>query len=219
VKVNRVQGDIRFSKRCILHVLNGLSVGLGMPLRLTIAAGMIFFGYQSPVNAQLTILHNFGDGTVAKDGADPEAGLIQAPNGEFFGVTTSQATAPNTVAGTVFRMSKSGALHIIYRFGSKSNTASTELLYYKGALVGIASKYAGDGTLFALTHSTTGRWQFSSWYKFGGASELVYPAGMSFLVQTACSTEQPLSAAPTLRDSLQIRFEDASGDRRVRILD
>ena len=126
MKANRVQADFRFSKRSILRFLNGLSIGLGNPSRLTIAAGMILFGCQSSVNAQLTILHSFGDRTVANDGAHPRAGLVQAPNGNFFGSTLNQATAPSTFVGTIFKMSRVGVLQIIQSFDPTSGLYTTD---------------------------------------------------------------------------------------------
>ena len=165
MKVNRDQADIRFSRRSILRVLNGLSIGLGSPLRLTIAIGMILFGYQSPVNAQLTILHSFGDGSVTNDGANPSDGLVQAPNGDFFGGTIFQASTPSRAAGTVFKVTAAGNVKIIYRFGLTSNMwPSGPLLYYKGKLLGIVSGSA----VFALASSSHG-WHFSLWHTFTGA--------------------------------------------------
>jgi uncharacterized repeat protein (TIGR03803 family) len=143
----------------------------------TVAAGIILLTCQNSVHAQLTILHSFGDGTVANDGAHPEAGLIQAPSGNFFGVTNSQATAPSTIAGTVFQMTRKGKLTVIQTFGS--GTAPFDpLLYYKGRLIGVtAISGTNNGTLFALKRLATGGWKLSDWYQFGGTNELIYPVG------------------------------------------
>jgi uncharacterized repeat protein (TIGR03803 family) len=185
VKVDRVQGVVRFSKRLIPFVSNRLSLGLDIPLRLTIAAGMILLGYQTPANAQLTILHNFGDGTVANDGAHPMAGLVQSPSGDFFGATVNQATAPLTSAGTIFKMSRSGVLQIIHHFELTSGLSPEQpLLYHNGSLIGVTprgpSLTAELGTVFKLSQSAaTGRWKISFWHKFTGAAPDYYstPAG------------------------------------------
>jgi len=174
VRANRVQ--VRSTKRYIFFDPNRLRRRLGTSL-VTIAAGVIFFAFQNLVNAQLTILHSFGDGTVANDGAHPVAGLVQAPGGNFFGVTSSQAAAPANIAGTVFQMTPKGKLTVIHRFGSQ-NAAFEPLLYYKGRLIGVTVTPETDtGTLFALKHLATGKWRLSDWYQFGGTNELVYPAG------------------------------------------
>jgi uncharacterized repeat protein (TIGR03803 family) len=116
--------------------------------------------------AQLTILHSFGDGSVTHDGAHPAAGLVRAPNGEFFGDTIYQAQATSRAAGTVFRMTVTGKVTTIHRFGLKSNMwPSGPLLYYNRQLVGIVSGTA----VFALTNSSRG-WHFSLWHTFTGQS-------------------------------------------------
>jgi uncharacterized repeat protein (TIGR03803 family) len=87
--------------------------------------------------AQLTILHSFGDGTVSNDGANPTTGLIQAPDGNFYGGTTEQVT-PTGLAktGTIYRMTPAGVVTILNAFGSKSHkSASANFLFYKGKLV------------------------------------------------------------------------------------
>jgi hypothetical protein len=110
------------------------------------AAGIILLCCQTPVNAQLTILRSFGDGSIPNDGAHPSAGLIQGPNGDFFGDTIFQANTLTTNAGTVFRMTAAGNVKIIKRFGLTSNIwPIAPLLYYKKKLIGI-----GGGAVFAL---------------------------------------------------------------------
>jgi uncharacterized repeat protein (TIGR03803 family) len=114
--------------------------------------------------AQLTILHSFGDGSVPNDGANPSAGLIQAPNGDFYGVTIDQARQTSRAAGTIFKMTAAGKVSIIHRFGLKSNMwASGPLVYDNGQLVGIVSGAA----VFALSNLGRG-WQFSIWHTFTG---------------------------------------------------
>ena len=133
---------------------------------------MIFFGYKNSLNAQLTILHHFGDGTVANDGAHPRAGLTHAPTGQFFGSTANQAATPSTFAGTIFQMSSSGMLKIIYSFGSTSTLYTTQpLLYHYGKLIGVAlsgeSTTGSSGNVFRLKRSaTTGNWSISFWHNF-----------------------------------------------------
>jgi uncharacterized repeat protein (TIGR03803 family) len=163
VKTTSVRGGgflLPFSK---LRILPGAPQGPSIPLLLTIAIGVFFFGYQNSVNAQITILHSFGDGSVTDDGVNPEAGLIQAPNGDFFGVTYSQAKQPKIPAGTVFRMTAAGEVSVIYRFGLKSNLWSNQpLLYYHGNLIGVTT----SGSLFELRKvASTGKWRLLFWQK------------------------------------------------------
>jgi uncharacterized repeat protein (TIGR03803 family) len=93
-------------------------------------------------SAQLTILHNFGDGTVPNDGVFPFAGLIQAPDGNFYGATSS---------GTVFRMTPAGNLGVIHTFKPNPNLGPTNaLLYYNGELFGTIPKGRYDDIVFGM---------------------------------------------------------------------
>lgn len=58
-----------------------------------------------------TTLHNF-DGT---DGKVPEAGLVQATNGNLYGTTGSGGTSN---FGTVFKITAGGTLTMLHSFGS-----------------------------------------------------------------------------------------------------
>jgi uncharacterized repeat protein (TIGR03803 family) len=62
----------------------------------------------------LTTLHSFN----GMDGADPEAGLIQATDGNFYGTT---ATDGVNEGGTVFKITPTGTLTTLYNFCSQSN--------------------------------------------------------------------------------------------------
>jgi uncharacterized repeat protein (TIGR03803 family) len=141
---------------------------LGVPLLLTVAIGLFLFGIEDRAHAQLTILHSFGDGSVTDDGANPGAGLVQAPNGDFFGVTYSQAKKPKIPAGTVFRMTVAEEVSVIYRFGLKSNLWSNQpLLFYHGKLIGVTA----SGSLFQLRKvASTGKWRLLFWQKNLGAN-------------------------------------------------
>jgi len=158
-----IGGELRRSRRPILS----LRTGSHFQFTLLILAAMFFFAFRSRADAQLTIVHSFGDGTVVDDGAVPQAGLIQAPNGYFFGVTNRQANQPTILAGTVFQMTSSGKVSVIYHFGLKSNSFSNEpLLYYRGKLIGVTQSSTGTGSLFALNRAaSTGKWRLSYWQK------------------------------------------------------
>jgi len=86
----------------------------------------------------LTTLHTF-DGPEGEEPADP---LILS-NGNFYG-TTFTAGGTTTGKGTVFRMSPSGALTVLYTFCSQTNCADG------------ANPYAGlvqgsDGNFYGTT--------------------------------------------------------------------
>lgn len=128
----------------------------------------ISFLAANKVNAQVTILHSFGDGTVANDGASPASALIQAPDGNFYGTTTAQVTKKSL--GTIFQVTPTGVFSIIYRFLNQGSGQS--LLYYKGSLIGVSiGAGAGKGRagkVFELTESAQGKWALTIWHAFTG---------------------------------------------------
>jgi uncharacterized repeat protein (TIGR03803 family) len=135
--------------------------------RIALGSAFLFLlGWTQPkANAQVTILHSFGDGTVPHDGTDPQAGLIQAPNGNFYGVTYGNVANPGA-EGTVFQMTTAATVSVV-KVLSRGNFMTKPLVYDNGKLVGISyGAVAGNGALFALTESAKGTWSKSNWYKF-----------------------------------------------------
>ena len=94
-----------------------------------------------------TTLHSF-DGT---DGTNPQAGLVQATNGNFYG-TTYEGGASND--GTVFKITPSGTLTTLYSFCSQ-NGCTDGYAPYAGLVL------ATNGDLYGTTYyggpTTAGR--------------------------------------------------------------
>jgi uncharacterized repeat protein (TIGR03803 family) len=191
VKTTGVRGGgflLPFSK---FRIFPGLPLRQSIPRLLVIAVGVFFFGYQNSVNAQITILHSFGDGSVSNDGIHPSAGLVQAPNGDFFGVTQQQQNTPKSTDGTVFQMTPSRAVSVIYRFPRKSSLYPVEpLLHYRGKLIGVTDATStGLGDLFALTKAiSTGRWRLTFWQQNFGPSGNVILGSDGFFYGDTFST-------------------------------
>jgi uncharacterized repeat protein (TIGR03803 family) len=109
----------------------------------------------TPLGA-VTVLHNFGDGTVTNDGATPLAGLIQAGDGNFYGTTSAGGSNQK---GTVFEITLQGTVTILHSFadGSVANDGATP----EAALVQssdsnfygttFAGGTANQGTVFKIT--------------------------------------------------------------------
>ncbi len=109
----------------------------------------------------LTTLYNFCSQSGCSDGYYPEAGLIQASNGDFYGTTTFGGAGG---VGTVFKITPSGTLTTLHSFCSQSNCADGE--YPEAGLIQATNgnfygtTYAGGGansrgTVFKITPSGT----------------------------------------------------------------
>jgi uncharacterized repeat protein (TIGR03803 family) len=120
-------------------------------LSLVAALGLFYCVAVDVSKGQVTILHSFGDGTIRHDGALPGAGLILAPDGNFYGTTLIQDGTLNS--GTVFQLKPSGELKIIHNFSRNSKSKpNAPLLYYNGKLIG-TSPQPGFGRIFQTTPS------------------------------------------------------------------
>jgi uncharacterized repeat protein (TIGR03803 family) len=134
---------------------------------------------------ELTTLYTFcQQGQPCADGSLPQAGLVQATNENFYGVT-SQGGANDY--GTVFQITSQGALTTIYSFCTQTNCADGEYPFsaliqgIDGSLYGTTSKGGTDnaGTIFKITTGGT----LTTLYSFCG--ETGCPTSASTLVQVA----------------------------------
>jgi uncharacterized repeat protein (TIGR03803 family) len=108
----------------------------------------------------LTTLYSFCSQTNCTDGDGPDAGLVQAANGNFYG--TTQGGGANN-GGTVFKITSGGTLTTVYRFCSQSGCTDGGEPYAglvqaaNGDLYG--TTYGGGandrGTVFKITPSGT----------------------------------------------------------------
>jgi uncharacterized repeat protein (TIGR03803 family) len=89
----------------------------------------------------LTTLYSFCSKTDCTDGALPNAGLVQATNGDFYGTTNSGGTpVMDTDYGTVFKITPEGTLTTLHSF------SYTDGGQPDGALI-----QASDGNLYGTT--------------------------------------------------------------------
>jgi len=100
----------------------------------------------------LTTLYSFCSQKNCADGTVPNAGLVQATNGDFFGTTPAGGNllCGGFGCGTVFKITPSGTLTTLYRFCSQSNCAD------------------GIGPYAGLVQATNG--DFYGTTEFGGAN-------------------------------------------------
>jgi uncharacterized repeat protein (TIGR03803 family) len=118
-----------------------------------------------------TTLFNFG-GT-ATEGANPQAALVQATNGNLYGTTVFGGAYGN---GTVFEMTPGGTLTTIYSFsgGADGSQPQAELFQAtNGNLYGttFGGGNYGYGEVFEMTPTGT----LTTIYSFGGGADGAYP--------------------------------------------
>jgi uncharacterized repeat protein (TIGR03803 family) len=101
----------------------------------------------------LTTLYNFCSqgGASCTDGGNPEAPLLQATDGSFYGTTniggSSGPSCPNPGGcGSVFRLTPSGALTTLYSFCAEGTTGCSGGMYPQQPLI-----QANDGDLYGTT--------------------------------------------------------------------
>jgi uncharacterized repeat protein (TIGR03803 family) len=132
-------------------------------------AGTVF---QIAPSGTLTTLYSFCSQSGCTDGEDPNAGLVQATNGDIYGTTyiggESSLCIPSYGCGTVFRITPSGTLTTLYSFCSQSGCTDGEEPYAglvqatNGDLYGTTYEggancvsYGGCGTVFKITPGGT----------------------------------------------------------------
>src|SRR5208282_2414243 len=113
--------------------------------------------FKISTNGVLTTLYPFGsildaDGNPL-DGANPQAGLVQGSDGNFYGTTCGGGTNGH---GTVFKISLNGALTSLYSFTSRNDGASPQAGLVQGSdgsFYGttVNGGQGGAGTVFRLT--------------------------------------------------------------------
>lgn len=106
----------------------------------------------------LTTVYNFCLQSGCADGASPFGGLLQAPDGNFYG-TTVYGGAHNK--GTVFKMTPGGTLNVLHSFAGYPTDGANP---YAGLLLGNGGNFYGTtklggaykfGTVFSITPTGT----------------------------------------------------------------
>jgi uncharacterized repeat protein (TIGR03803 family) len=121
-------------------------------------AGTVF---RISAKGALTTLYSFcPDRFFCTDGEAPEAGLVQAADGQFYGTTASGGTSSscNGPCGTVFKITSRGTLTTLHSFNVTDGYEPTAELvqgtdgnFYGTTPFGGASDFSGYGTAYKIT--------------------------------------------------------------------
>jgi uncharacterized repeat protein (TIGR03803 family) len=138
----------------------------------TDSAGTIF---KITPGGTLTTLYSFCPQTNCTDGAGPQAGLVQAANGDLYGTTIGGGANDD---GTIFKITPGGTLTTLYSFCSQTNCAD-------GANPWAGLVQAANGDLYGTTQSGGANVYYGTVFKItpGGTLTTLY----SFCSQTNCT--------------------------------
>ena len=110
--------------------------------------------FKITLNGALTTLYSFSGNA---DGANPQATLVQGPNGSLYG--TTYGGSGSTRQGTIFSITLDGTLTTLHTFtGSDGGSSQAGLIAATDGNLYGASKFggtAGNGTIFNITPSGT----------------------------------------------------------------
>jgi uncharacterized repeat protein (TIGR03803 family) len=121
----------------------------------------------------LTTLYSFCAQSGCTDGNGPNAGLVQATNGNFYG-TTVNGGANSAITGTLFKITPSGTLTTLYSFCAQSGC--TDGSYPIAALI-----QATNGDFYGTTSSRPGA-------TFGGGTVFkITPSGTLTTLYSFCA--------------------------------
>ena len=189
-----------------LYSFTGGNDGANPEAALVQGSDGYFYGTTSKGGAYTNQEYDAGNGTVFKistsgafaslysftggaDGANPEAGLVQASDGSFYGTTSSGGTNGQ---GTVFKISTNGAFTSLYSFTGGNDGANPDaglLQASDGSFYGTTygGGVGGVGSVFRLTiqpafqvvtltnHTLTLKWSTET----GGKYQLQFNPGFS----------------------------------------
>jgi uncharacterized repeat protein (TIGR03803 family) len=128
------------------------------------AGGIHGYGtiFEITPGGSLTTLYSFCSQANCADGSAPAAALVQAPDGNFYGTTTSGGALNN--GGTVFKITPAGKLTTLYNFCSQANCPDGDQP--------LAPLVQGsDGNFYSTTYSG-GAYGFGTVFKITTAGKL-----------------------------------------------
>lgn len=106
--------------------------------------------FRITTQGDFTVMHNFGDPNYPQDGTGPRAGLIQATDGNFYGVTSGGGEQSG---GVIFQMTLAGAYSILHNFDYADGIypSSTPMQHTNGMIYGLTNSGGlGNGVFYSF---------------------------------------------------------------------
>ncbi len=139
--------------------------------------------FKITASGTLTTLYSFCSQSGCTDGAEPEAGLVQATDGNFYGTTYFGGSNPDCNdydygCGTVFKITPNGALTTLYSFCSQSGCPDGSFPYaglalasdgnFYGTTDGGGANYCGSGNYCGTVFRITPAGELTTLHSFDG---------------------------------------------------
>ncbi len=123
--------------------------------------------YKMTLSGTVTVLYQFAGCSTATNGCNPTAGLVQGPDGNYYGVATGGGTSNQ---GVVFKITPAGVYTVLHNFNrTVDNGASPQMplaLGTDGNFYGVGSDCAGGGCSQADLFEITSKGVFTDLYNF-----------------------------------------------------
>jgi uncharacterized repeat protein (TIGR03803 family) len=136
-------------------------------------------------SGKLATLYSFCSQSGCMDGEWPEAGLVQATNGDFYGTTVAGGAnsciigGTNSGCGTIFKITPSGTLTTLHNFCSQSGCTDGS-----GPIAGLVQ--ATNGNLYGMTNSGGAKGD-GTVFKIAPSGGSTFKTLYSFCSQSGCT--------------------------------
>ena len=158
----------------------------------TAFGGTTNFGtiFKISAGGTLTTLHNFCPQSNCIAGGNTITGLLQATDGNFYGVTAYGGTGTNVHCngncGTIFRITRAGSLTVLHDFCSQGGTSCTD--GYNPLIPSPALTQAKNGLIYGTTVQ-------------GGDNTLCFSAGCGTVFSLSLGLNPFIEAVPTFGET------------------
>jgi uncharacterized repeat protein (TIGR03803 family) len=176
------EGNATLSQSALVQATDGNFYGTAADGGANGQGGTVF---KITPSGTLTTLYSFCSQTNCTDGVEPDAGVVQATNGNFYGTTSyggAFAACGQPGCGTVFEITPTGTLTTLYSFCSQGFPCPDGFLPRGGLIQAADGNFYGTtefggaigfGTVFKITPSGT----LTTLYSFGSQGNGREPAG------------------------------------------
>ncbi len=186
----------------------------GLLYGTTSANGPVGFGvvFKLTTGGKYTILHAFGV-DLNNDGTDPDAGVVAASDGKFYGATTGGLGSGSVPNGNLFSVTSSGTYNVLYAFdGTHGRLAqATPMQHTNGKIYGVTEAGGAHegGVIYSLDVGAPAFVQLGS--RFASPGQAVQILGNGLSSTTAVMFNSAIASFNVVSDTLVTAIVPANG--------